>query len=565
MQTKYFRINNEVVVEYNYADNTEVLSEDYHIMYYKNLDYFHFAQDIETFGQLSQTNNIASDDVKKTRQLMNTDYENKKQEPLDFNSNLVIHRDYSVSELIPYDIIRLQFPINYQFINNYGFLFRVQTKNYNESSQILLSQTFFDKEIHSADPLGSFIYATEPKIFDNQMYGKYYEIKIPSIYYVSRQRIINNTSNITTPGTLNYTINNGLGLSINAPIQFELSYLNRKIKTSSGHYYYNGTEQRANIPQAAEFQTVGVKISESTEGDYFEISGIYNNSVSGFGSFLEQLENEGKPSYVIYSISLVEQNIVTNKFDVLFVDNFATPYDYRPIIKNTSTIAAIDVELRIVSKVDNSVIVKQGSYLLNGELVNKYGFKLSKINISNAYKPKIYNPVPDQIIVKSNDPVITQTGIQYIPVFYSQYNITIKSENAVGDATSYYSNGQLELLVNPTENVFKFIVARFIQDNKIEFLSLPPNTKIKMVFKGSKTTIETELFYDSIENDLTQGIMSFYFDQNKTIQIHNLYKNGDRSFIIQTADPNTYNTVIYMGRFIIVDSDEYRKKYLSIV
>jgi hypothetical protein len=74
------------------------------------------------------------------------------------------------------------------------------------------------------------------------MYGKYYEIKIPSIYYVSRQRIINNTSNITTPGTLNYTINNGLGLSINAPIQFELSYLNRKIKTSSGHYYYNGTE-----------------------------------------------------------------------------------------------------------------------------------------------------------------------------------------------------------------------------------------------------------------------------------------------------------------------------------
>jgi hypothetical protein len=70
---------------------------------------------------------------------------------------------------------------------------------------------------------------------------------------------------------------------------------------------------------------------------------------------------------------------VTNKFDVLFVDNFATPYDYRPIIKNTSTIAAIDVELRIVSKVDNSVIVKQGSYLLNGELVNKYGFKCSTI------------------------------------------------------------------------------------------------------------------------------------------------------------------------------------------
>jgi hypothetical protein len=542
--SKLFRINTNTVIEYTYSDNSSVMSEDYWVAYYKQLDYFHFSQDTVTFGNSSSTNNVY------TRQLMSVDNINKRWAPLDItNSNLIV-RDYSAGDLIPYDIIKVYFPINWTFADYQGFMLRIWCNDYNEARPVLLSQVYYDKELHNADPLGSIEFLGQPKLFDGTLFGKYFLVKIPSPYYVSRMRNVTSTSNIALPGSLNYTLNGGLGISATSPIYFEWSYLTKRVKTTTGYEYYNGTENRASIPQSAEFQTLGVNIQESTDGDYFEISGIYNGSTSEFANFMQALDDEGNPCYIIYTISIIEQNIKVNSFDVFVGEDFGQPFTHRPIIKTSTTTAAIDVEMKIISRRDNSTITKNGSIGLVNQQINKYGKSLSRINVTGIYKPKIYNPVPDQIIVKMNEQIVGQSSIQYVPVFYDRSNILIRSENTLEGATEFISNGQLEIIIHPKDNIFKFIIATKVSDEAVEFLNIPTTTTPYMLFNGKSQQLEVPLFEDGM-NDLSSGQVSFHFTTTQTAQIMNMYNQGDRTFIIYLSNEAGFDTTIYTGKFIL--------------
>lgn len=551
--SKHIRLNKDAVIEYIYSTENDVMSEDYHIVYYKPLDYYHFSQDTETFGLLSQTNNVY------TRQLMNIDTLNNKWAPLEIYNTNIIHRDYSAADLIPYDTIKIYFPAGFSFPDR-GFLFRVYLNDYNEAHPVFLSQVYYDKELHNADPLGSLSLDSNIKLFDGVQFIQYYQLKIPSPYFVSRMRNNSNTSNVTIPGSLNWNLNNGVGLSINSPIFFEYSYLTKRVKNNNTYNYYNGSIYRASIPQSSEHQTVGIKIQESTEGDFFEICGIYNDSFSGFADYMQTLENEGKSSYIIYTIIEYQQNIISRTFDVFVGENFSQPYAHRPIFRNTTTTASIDVEMKIISRTDSSMVTKTGSIGLIREQINKYGNKLSKINVTNFYKPKIYNPIPDQIQVMVNEISSGETTIQYSPVFYDRHQIVIKSASSTVDTSGFFSLNQLEIAIYPFENIYQFIIAKNIDTNKIERLNIPSSSDIQLIFKGQINTVQVGVYFDSLENDFPNGVVNFHLDTKKTEAVANMYRNGDRSFMLVSITPNAVDTVIYIGKFILVDSDDFRKR-----
>ena len=90
---------------------------------------------------------------------------------------------------------------------------------------------------------------------------------------------------------------------------------------------------------------------------------------------------------------------------MILTDDFNESIEYRPIIKYSTTTAVIDVEMRMIDAVDDSYIVRKASYGMLQDEVSKYSLRLSKINLKNAFKPKVYNiknAINPSLIGKSN-------------------------------------------------------------------------------------------------------------------------------------------------------------------
>jgi hypothetical protein len=132
-------------------------------------------------------------------------------------------------------------------------------------------------------------------------------------------------------------------------------------------------------------------VAHSTEGDFFEIYGTYNDNIAEFKKFIDDSVKMGHRYYVQYNITTYEQNIRGKTTTVTVHDGFNETIEYRPIIKFSTTTAIIDVEMRLIDSVDDSYILRRASYGMLQDEVSKYSTNMLKINLVNASKPKVYN------------------------------------------------------------------------------------------------------------------------------------------------------------------------------
>ena len=153
---------------------------------------------------------------------------------------------------------------------------KIFTYGYYNNNVYDLSNIFFDSTLTKNS--GATQLST-PFIYDEQEWGKYYEFKIPSIDYLSNQRIISNTGNTVINNTINDNLTLGEGLSQTSPIFIDFQYLNSKETTLGTTYFYASESFRTSFPKTPEFNTLAVSIQESTEGDFFE---IFVHHVIGF-------------------------------------------------------------------------------------------------------------------------------------------------------------------------------------------------------------------------------------------------------------------------------------------
>lgn len=574
--TKRINIAMDVLLEYTY-DDTNFKSNDYKVLI--NLKEKSRSYLSSTGLNIEENNLLLIDSV------------NRKYSPVNLtNFNFLRMQNYA-SSLILYDKITLYFTSSFDFYSDQeGFYLNVYTLGYDNETKYTLTNFYYTSD--NINPYN--IFTLSKPFFHNGVYWvKAIEIEIPSVYYVSNQRIVTNLQNVPEKNSLNENLSYGEGLSINSPIFIEYAYISTKQIVLGVPYYYIGDLYKTSLPQTPEFDDVGVEILESTQGDYFEIYGTYLGSNENLDNFVYNETIKGNKIELNYIISLYEENILTHKQTIEVTENFSQKILYRPIIMFSNTTAAIDVELRILNKVDSSYISRFGSIGITNS-INKYGRTLSRINLdNNVIKTDIFNLKYKNVIGQGSNGLVGINGsvISYnnkfsnningsvnlaqmqqpqtsstttpktfeivkvpYPVMYDKYNILVNSNNATTN-TDYYSNGLLDIIITSFDNIINFNIAKDINSNGIptpyDLSEITNNSKLTLVFKSDTEKVEKDIFNDA-ENYFQYGIIYFKIESNDYTKLKKMYNGGyDNFYIIINSD--TSETQFFSGKFVFYE------------
>lgn len=457
-----------------------------------------------------------------------------------------------------FDIIKIWFPIHYTFPSTAGFFLKTYGLNYENAVSYNFSNYFLDITIPGE--LAKIVNEPQPFRHNQRLWGKSLTIYVPSLYTESRLR----TNNAPTLGTVNYNLTNGaLGLSQTSPIFIDFRFLTSKEIVLGETTYRTTPAQPVSIPQAPEYNNLGVSIVEATDGDYFKINGIYNGSAGEFETFMAALDQSGKKSYLLYSITTYEENIPQQTRDIYVYQDFLTGIDdYRPVLKFSNTTASIRVDMKLVSAADGSIITKSAEYALTGNAVAKYGKFATPINISGAIKPKLYNSKPDQIALppmellnshlkrKNN----SKPEVRYIPypVLTNVFNIIAQDASKKTNSGTYFGFGDLELVLSPFDNVVKLKIAQQVNANGVMPFSLPSsNSVIQLVFKSATSILRVPLYLESNEVDLNSGVVVFKISAADSAQLKKIHQTSKNFYL--TITTNGIETMIYDGVFSLLD------------
>lgn len=550
--SKFIKPDVNILMEYIY-DDSNLISEPYDIL-------VNIKDNKRSFmsSDSSITTNIASnslfliDPVNRTYGKVDTD-----------NYSFLQINNYASGFPLRYDTINIHLPINYTFIQYIGCYLRVYSFDFNTQQTYELSNFYFD--ISDSGTTNLLEYTNPPLLFQEKLWGKHLTIPIPSLYQISNQRVLN----VTTSNSVNYNLTNGTGMSQLSPIFFEFSFINSKQTINNVTTYNLNSPIKLSLPQIPEFESLGVMIKHSSNGDYFEIYGIYNNNNAEFKTFMDNSVYLGNRYYVKFDITLYEQNIRGKTLTIIQTDNFNEVIEYRPIIKYSTTTAVIDVDMYIIDSVDDSQILRSSSYGMLQDQVSKYSLNLTKINLNSATKPKVYNVKSFTSINGGNSTGQTQlsasntTNIETVKIPYavlmSQYNIVAKSDNAVVANSTFYGEGKLIILLKPFDNVIKITIASNVvsQNNTLtpQYMDLTGLGQIQLVFKNNKLTSSFDIYQNTGEVDLANGTVVFKINSTKINDIRIIYNSGINIFYI-TSTQNATTTVVYSGLFKLFDSSD---------
>jgi hypothetical protein len=487
-------------------------------------------------------------------------------------------KNFATGQPITHDVLRLHLPINWTFGEYLGFYVRVFTYDSLNIQQYEISNFYFDMTDVSQQYLMNF---TSPALlFQEKLWGKTVQIEIPAVSAISSQL----TNNRPSENSINSNLTGGTGISTSSPIFIEFRFI-QSIQTINGVTSYQlTTPVTTTIPQTPEFEKLGLMIENSPNGDFFEIYGTYNGTISEFKKFIDDSVFAGNRYYVQYNITMYEQNIRGKTINVTVTENFNETIEYRPIIKYSTTTAIIDVEMRLIDSVDDSYIIRRASYGMLQDEVAKYSLSMMKINVKNVAKPKIYNmknsispdlvgvansmgTIPLQSFKKrpvlrsttsdtngsSQTPrfggsgvVVEQVKVPF-PVLVDRYNIIGRSDNAIIDTKNFYGFGKIQILFYPFDNIIRLTIAQG-SNTQPELLDLTKFTEIKLVLRNDQTELNFPPFTESGDVNLRDGQLAFKVEQSKYVDIKKLYQTGINIFYI-TGKNSTTTSVIYTGLF----------------
>lgn len=564
--SKFVKLNRDVLLEYVYNDGN-LISEAYDILVNskdRKRSYVAFDTSItgnEKSNQLFMINPIEGKFAK-----VDPDY-----------YTFLQLKNYSAPSPIRHDTLKFHLPINWTFGEYLGFYIRVYTYDSLNETEFELSNFYFDMTDVSKQYLMNF--SSPPLLFQEKLWGKTIEIEVPSVSEISSQL----TNSRPSENSINFNLTSGNGLSMNSPIFIDFRFIKNIQTINSVVSYTLESSITTAIPQTPEFERLGLVIENSKNGDFFEIYGIYNNTISGFKRFIDDSISLGNRYYIQYNITTYEQNIRGKTITITLTDSFNEPIEYRPIIKYSTTTAIIDVEMRLIDSVDDSYIIRRASYGMLQDEVSKYSLNLMKINLENAYKPKIYNiksainpdlvgvsnsfgiipinnnsktpPIPrvtiNSLNGSNNSSVIVEQIKVPFPVLIDRFNIMAKSDSAVINNKTFFGFGKIQILLYPFDNVVGFYIASGSLDSP-NYLDMSGYNELKMIIKNDSNSITFTPYIESGQVDLSNGSIAFKITQSKFSEIKKIYNSGVNVFYI-TGTSNSTTSVIYTGLFKLYD------------
>jgi len=565
--SKFVKLDKDVLLEYIYDDGN-LISESYDILVdSRDRRQSYIAGSSSITGNTMGNQLFKVDSVTQKYAKVNPSY-----------YSFLQLKEYASGTPTRHDTIKIHVPINWTFGEHLGFFIKVYGFDTTNTRIFDISNFYFDMTDVSQQYLLNF--TSPPLLFQEKLWGKNITINIPSLSDLASQK----TNNVPKENSINANLTNGAGLNITSPVFIDFHFIDN-IQTVNGLTgYILSTKVTTTVPQTPEFERLGLVVAHSINGDFFEIYGVYNDTIAGFNQFMDESFNIGHRYYVQYNITMYEQNIRGKTTTVTVHDNFNETIEYRPIIKYSTTTAIIDVEMRLIDAVDDSYIIRRASYGMLQDEVSKYSLNLTKINLTNANKPKIYNiksnidpslvgmsnsmgritkPISISKAVtgrvsgsnnnNNNTPIIQIETVKVpFPVLVDKFNIVGKSDNASFNNTLFYGIGKMIINIYPFDNIITFTIANG-SDTKPDFLNMTGYGDIKLTFRNDSKTFDFPLYTDSGSVNLDLGQLAFKITQNKFVDIKKLYESGINLFYI-TSDIQSVKSVVYSGLFKIYDS-----------
>lgn len=598
--SKFLKVDKDVLLEYVY-DSENNLSEAYDILINtKDRKQSYLAT------STSGTNNTQSNSLFKLDTISN------RFGKIDtgFYSFLSV-RNYSTTTPTRHDTLRVHLPVNWTFGEYLGFYVRIFGYDTLNQQTYDLSNFYFDMSDTGQSYLLNF--TSPPLLFQEKLWGKNIQIEIPSLSAISSQKV----NNRPKENSVNANLTNGSGFSITVPIFIDFHFITN-IQTVNGiSTYILGPKVSVSLPQTPEYETLGLMIEHSPNGDFFEIYGTYNGSLAGFDQFIEDSYYQGHRYYVQYSITMYEQNIRGKTVTAIVNENFNETIEFRPIIKFSTTTAIIDVEMRLIDAVDDTYIVRRASYGMLQDEVARYSLNLIKINLKNANKPKIYNikgSVDPSLVGLSNSmgqlkitdgrrlTLPSKSGANMVnndpnsP--FSDTKITIGGSPVTQDPTlssnleTVYLNSDFSTSIETVKVPFPVLIEKinimsrsdsavmgkdkYYSDGLItiminpfdnifkfsiatgsptapKFFNLSGFSEIKFIIKDDKSEVSFPLYTQSGDISLENGQIVFKIEQSKFQDIKKIYNNNINIFYI-VGSAGSSTFVIYSGLFKILDS-----------
>jgi len=538
--SKRIKINPDVLLEYVY-DDTNYKAEDYKVL--SNLKESTKSYQSTTGLNTEENSLFLIDSVLDKYSKVDTS-----------NFNYLRLQNYA-SAAVLYDTVKLYFPSGFDFYDDYlGFYINVYAHGYDNNKKYSFTNFFYTKD--NTDVMKIFD-LPRPFLFDGKYWVRSIEIDVPSLFDISNQRIITNTLNEPTPNTINSNLTNGEGLGINSPIFVDFGFITSTESVLDVDYYYMGDLASFSLPQSPEYNEVGVVVQESTQGDYFEIYGTYMGSNENMDEFAYNEGIKNNSIEIEYIVQLYEENILTTNQTYEVTENFAQKILYRPIIQFSNTTAAIDVEMRIVNRVDSSYTSKYGSVGITNS-INKYGRTLTRLNMeTGVVNSEIFNVKFKNIMNNGGagiDNTLDVVKIPY-PVMIDKYRILTKSANASPGTNDYVPNGLLEIVITSFDTIINFNVAQDINSKgepmPYNLTELNNNSKILLTFKSDTEKVEKEIYYEA-DNAFEIGNIYFKIEEQDYITIRRMYDKGyDNFYLIVNADSS--NTQLYSGKYVFYE------------
>lgn len=376
--SKYVKLDKDILLEYIYNDGNMIADQYKILVDSRDNRRSYIAGEFSSTGNTNikgQENQLFRlDQVSGRYGIVNPDYYSYLQ-----------YKEFGAGIPVRHDTIKVHIPINWTFGEHLGFYIRVYTLDETNTNPFELSNFYFDMTNVSQQYLLN--YSAPPLLFQEKLWGKNIQIEIPAVNELAAQKV----NGLPKDNSINYNLTNGIGLSITSPIFVDFYFIDGIQKINGITSYILASKVTTTIPQAPEFERLALMVQHSTEGDFFEIYGTYNDNIAEFKKFIDDSVKMGHRYYVQYNITTYEQNIRGKTTTVTVHDGFNETIEYRPIIKFSTTTAIIDVEMRLIDSVDDSYILRRASYGMLQDEVSKYSTNMLKINLVNASKPKVYN------------------------------------------------------------------------------------------------------------------------------------------------------------------------------
>jgi len=465
----------------------------------------------------------------------------------DSSYNFLSKSDYTSQGSLRHDQLNIRLPNNHTFGEYLGFHIRVYAYGL-DGKTYDISNFFYNKNDNDqvSDMLGNII---PPILYEERLWDKNIIVEIPSVNAITLQLSQGNPIS----GSINQLLTNR-GLSMTSPIFVDFHWIS-SIKTVGSEVQYQLTNPFSiEFSQSPQLEQLTLYAKESSVGDYFEIYPLYDGYFQRYLEFIESSKALGHVYYNEYLITIFEQDIKgkTSRFTV--TNNFQDMVEWRPIIKYSTSSAIIDIEMRLIDKVDNSTIIRKAIYGMKPDQASKYALNLKKIKVRNINKPKIY--VKNTLLLSDVDS-ITRKDVQQLtvtvnsPSLINLNNISAYSNNSLNfkrprKIDNYFTIGRLRILIEPFDNIIRFVLA-YKRNDELEFIDLTNCQDLKLSFKSESSNYEFGIYSEDNMNTAS-GMCSFRIPSSRYLDIKNLVLLDENLFYITTINQGV-RTTLYTGQF----------------